>query len=208
MNRSAYLRRVSRTIDPMNSIDAKALLTHGPSLALARAATYEQVALFARNQWNFMRLMRCFLPLLPRGTPVNKIRVLWSYAIVTHPEDAFRQYGALEDALFHASERMLTAFESILADVICGEDAEQAVEFPALVRAFLQAYEQWEQVEKPLVVPMMIERLAKLVLARRTARDHATLDREIYIQRKRMRRVMGFFRERHISETMGLEPLD
>ena len=42
----------------------------------------------------------------------------------------------------------------------------------------------------------------------RTARDHATLDREIYIQRKRMRRVMGFFRERHISETMGLEPLD
>ena len=183
----------------MNTDDAKALLTHGPSLALARASTFEQMALFARDRWNLMRLMRCFLPLLPRGTPVNRIRVLWSYAIATHPEDAFRQYGALEDALFHASERMLTAFESIL------EGAGLAVEFPALVRAFLLAYEDWEQVEKPLVMPMMIERLAKLVLARRT---DATLDREIYIQRKRMRRVMGFFRERHISETMGLEPLD
>ena len=186
----------------MNTDDAKALLAHGPSLALARASTFEQIAVFARDRWNLARLMRCFLPLLPRGAPVNRIQVLWSYAIATHPEDAFRQYGALEDALFHASERMLTAFESIL------EGAGLAVEFPALVRAFLLAYEDWEQVEKPLVMPMMIERLAKLVLARRTARDHATLDREIYIQRKRMRRVMGFFRERHISETMGLEPLD
>ena len=186
----------------MNTDDAKALLAHGPSLALARASTFEQIAVFARDRWNLARLMRCFLPLLPRGAPVNRIQVLWSYAIATHPEDAFRQYGALEDALFHASERMLTAFEGIL------EGAELAVEFPALVRAFLLAYEEWEQVEKPLVVPLMIKRLAKLVLARRTARDHATLDREIYIQRKRMRRVMGFFRERHISETMGLEPLD
>jgi hypothetical protein len=191
----------------MNCDDAKALLTLGPSLSLARASTFEEIVLFSRDRRNFMRLMRCFLPLLPRGTAVHKLRVFWSFAIVTHPQEAFTTYGPLEEALFDASEQMLSVFESILAAVNCGKSTAAVVGFAPLVRTFLRAYEAWEVVEKPRMAKVMVDRLTKLVFARRDTRDAKAFDDRILVHRKRMRRVVGVFGEKQISESMGLDPL-